>query len=150
MGTRSIIILQDASEQPATEIAVLYRQHDGYPTGLGADIKGCLGGKKVVNGYNALDQINGPGDMCVQLIATLKWRDCEEVEGIRDTLPLNSPGSLYLNPPGTRDMGEEYTYTLSCAAGKPIHLTVSDGNVLYDGSLDEFDPKACESSEEEG
>ncbi len=150
MGTRSITILQDASEQPATEITVLYRQHDGYPSGMGQDILSCLGGKTVVNGYSADDQVNGPGDMCVQLIAWLKNNDCTGSSTCK-TKPLNTPGSLYLHPPGTRDMGEEYTYTLSCTAYEPIHLTVSDGGeALYDGPLDAFDPEACESPEEEG
>lgn len=110
MGTRSITILRDAD----TEIAVLYRQHDGYPSGHGADIAKALGGKQVTNGISADDQINGASDMAVQLIAWLKqestvnasWRKC----------PINSPGGFYLYPAGKRDCGEEYVYTLTCTS----------------------------------
>lgn len=145
MGTRSIAVLRDGK----TEIAVLYRQYDGYPSVAGADIKEALGGKVVVNGYSSEDQVNGGGCMAVQLISYLKAK--------RDNKP-NVPGMFYLYPAGTRNCGEEYTYDLTCPTEPEgsmfshpkwegrisLKLTGYRDRVLYDGPLDDFDPGACE------
>lgn len=131
MGTRSLTIMMDGD----TEIAVLYRQFDGYPTGAGADIKRILGNRSTVNGYSSSNQINGAGCMAVQLIATLKAAG-------RDG--TNSPGGYHLYPAGTRDCGQDYTYTLTYKGeGERISLKIDDGK-LYDGPLDDFDPEAAE------
>ena len=47
MGTRSLTTFL---EEDGTEIAVLYRQMDGYPTGHGQDLKDFLLPFTVVNG----------------------------------------------------------------------------------------------------
>ncbi len=144
MSTRALIILQDGTD----EIAVVYHHSDGYPTGLGQDILDCLGGKTTTNGWSSGNDVAGAGCMCVQLIAYLKGQNCAGTS-FSKARRLNSPGGVYLHPVGTRDMGEEYTYTLSCTEGEPITLTVDDGNELYSGPLDSFDPKACEQADED-
>lgn len=166
MGTRALTVFKDANEEgDKAEFAVLYRQFDGYPTGLGADILECFKGKVVVNGYNADNQINGAGDMAVQLIAFLKVKGSKgyDPKTFEDfPKPVNTPGGLYLRAPGTRDCGEEFIYTITCPRppedwaakweGKLL-LTVEEcygsGAVLYEGPLDDFDPEAAERSDED-
>lgn len=166
MGTRSLTVFKDANEEgDDAEFAVLYRQFDGYPTGLGADILECFKGKVVVNGYNDDNQINGAGDMAVQLIAFLKQKESRNYDyktGEYTPKPVNTPGGLYLRAPGTRDCGEEFIYTLICPKaptdwttkweGKLL-LTVEEtyrgGKLLYEGPLDDFRPEEAEKSDED-
>lgn len=161
MGTRSLTVFKDANEEDP-EFAVLYRQFDGYPTGLGADILECFKGKVVVNGYNDDNQINGGGDMAVQLIAFLKQKESRSFNYKTSEYtpkPVNTPGGLYLHRPGTRDCGEEYIYTITCPRhpkdwaakweGKLLLTVEGYGKFLYEGLLDDFDPKAWEASEDD-
>jgi hypothetical protein len=155
MGTRSLTILKDAGQEEYDgEIAVLYRQFDGYPRVQGAQILECLGGKTVVNGYNADDQINGAGCMAIQLISWLRLENSQRFNMHTkeyDEQPLNAPSQFDLMPPGTRDVGEDYTYTLTCPArvdwtevqiDDKLHLKVeSRRELIYDGPLDDFDPE---------
>jgi hypothetical protein len=108
MGTRAIYIIKDDE----TEIAVLYRQADGYPDAAGADIVKAIGGRDVVNGYTDDNQINGAGDMAVQLIAWMKHD--QTVNATYKPRPINTVGNLYLHPPGTHGCGQSYTYTITC------------------------------------
>jgi len=161
MGTRSLVVFKDANREAATrEFAVLYRQFDGYPTGMGADILECFKGKIVVNGYRDDNQINGAGDMAVQLIAFLKQKESRNYDyktGEYTSKPVNTPGGLYLHHPGDRDMCEEYVYTITCPRhpedwteqwqGSLLLHVVGHGKSLYEGPLDNFDPEATEKSE---
>jgi hypothetical protein len=134
MGTRSSTRIVDNTHGADTTLARLYIQYDGYPTGVGAQIKDILGGKTMVNGYNDADtQINGAGCMGAMLIDGLK----------------NGCGGVYLTDPSEEER-ESYHYEVRCdGPGKPIHLKVCgyDDQVLYEGSLDEFDPAAVEAAE---
>jgi hypothetical protein len=142
MGTRSITILKEAD----TEIAVLYRQFDGHPESMGSDIIEALGGKTVVNGYSSNDQINGAGDMAIQLIAWLKKAMTMD-RGYAPTA-INSPGGLYLYPAGTRDCGEEFTYILTCprldidldrsGPTPEIMVKVDHWEPMFEGTMTEF------------
>ena len=166
MGTRSLTIFRDEGQKVLNgEIAVLYRQFDGHLDSHGADIVKCLGDKTVVNGYNADDQINGAGCMAVQLIAWLKQKHAREFNlSAKEYVskPVNTPGQFVLHPPGTRDCCEEYIYTLTCPArgdwtASPrwedkVHLkvenTYGEGEVLYEGPLDDFNPYMLREDEE--
>ena len=162
MGTRSITIFKDANRDEP-EIGVLYRQHDGYPSEAGADILECFKDHVAVNGINADNQINGAGDMAVQLIAFLKTKSAKSYNYKTkeyETKPVNTPGGFYLEPAGTRDCGEEYVYTLTFPKYSQtdfswkgqILLTVEDtyhDKVLYEGPLNEFDPQAAEKLKDE-
>lgn len=129
MGTRSITTVYDNGKK----LVSIYRQMDGYPTGMGADLKEILKGRKLVNGYNSdsakARSFNGMGCMAAQLIAELK-------DGI---------GSIYIHPVDCG--GENYTYELS-ATGDTIHLKLINNHlpkgVLYDGQIDDFEPKDVE------
>jgi hypothetical protein len=131
MGTRSLTILND---DDGTEIAVMYRQFDGYPTGIGAELKELLKGKRIVNGFGPDDggnAFNGGACLAASVVSAFK-------SGI---------GNVYLHPAGTRDAGEEFRYTIT--PSNPIGLKVESGygekwNTLYDGPIVGFDPEKVE------
>lgn len=137
MGTRSTTTIIDNDGQ---RLVMIYRQFDGYPTGMGADIKNILddGKAKLVNGYG-LDQdnpqiFNGMGDLAAYLIGKLK------------TSGEKTIGNVYIFPPDNG--GEEYNYTLS-VKNDQVHLTLEGhGYDLYDGPLVDFDPEEAEREEE--
>ena len=139
MGTRSLTILQDGDGQ---EIAVLYRQMDGYPDGHGNDLARFLKPFTVVNGFGPGAKrgkaANGMACLAAQLVAKFK----QEV------------GHFYLYPAGTRDCGEEYIYTVGLKDGR-VHLecrTASyrdePGRLLYSGPAAEWKTKAVEATEQ--
>lgn len=72
MGTRCLTIVEESGRG---EICVLYRQHDGYPTGRGAELKSFLEGMQVVNGLgpgNMNRMANGMDCLAAQLVAHFK------------------------------------------------------------------------------
>jgi hypothetical protein len=97
MGTRSLTVFNN--EWDNEEIVVLYRQFDGYPTGHGRDLLSFLNNMKIVNGISPNEKrkiANGMGCLSAQIVAYLK----------------EAPGDFYLHSAGTRDIGEEFIYTL--------------------------------------
>lgn len=102
MGTRSLTVMQD---EHGDEIAVLYRQFDGYPSGHGAELAEFLSGFSVVNGFGMNPpekQANGGSCLAAQIVAHFK-------EGV---------GQFYLYAAGTRNTGEEYIYVVKPEVGK--------------------------------
>jgi len=95
MSTRSLTVIKDKSE----EIVVMYRQMDGYPEGHGLDLANFLSDMVIVNGLGG-DEVakvaNGGPCLAAQIVAHFK-------EG---------PGGIYLHAAGTREIGEEYIYTV--------------------------------------
>lgn len=129
MGTRSITVFQD---EKGSELVVLYRQFDGYPSAHGAELAAVLSGAVMVNGIPGGKQrvFNGLGDLAVRCIAGLKTGQGESkarfAKVMADAdLPAPSaesrglavwdePGGFYLYPAGTRDVGEDYIYVVTC------------------------------------
>ena len=107
MGTRCLTVME---EEDGTEIAVLYRQMDGYPDGHGAELREYVKGKRMVNGIGSGDNLtnafNGAGDLAASIIAHFK----------------TDIGGFYLHPAGTRDMGEEYIYFVR-PVGSAVRVT---------------------------
>ena len=133
MGTRALIHVKD--DEGENTLVTIYSQYDGYPTGLGADIKRVLGERTLVNGYNSPDtQCNGMGCAAAMLIAELK-AGC---------------GGVYIYKPDSADVWEEYVYTLSpFARFGGFRLVVQNPkNVIYDGPLGLFFPDFVEEAEE--
>lgn len=110
MGTRCLTVLQD---NDGVEIAVLYRQFDGYPEGHGQELAEYLAGHAIVNGITSDDNndnaFNGMADLAARLIAHFSG---------------NGIGGFYLHSAGTRDCGENYTYIVSGSTGEPIIIEI--------------------------
>ena len=109
MGTRSLTVIKDGKK----EICVLYRQHDGYPEGHGKELAEFLSGFRIVNGYDHDDTVkvaNGMNCLAAQIITHFK----------------TGVGQFYLYPPKTRDMGEEYVYTIDAGLYMTLKLLISE------------------------
>ena len=102
MGTRSLTIFQEKEE-----IAVLYRQFDGYPEGHGRELAEFLAGFKVTHGKIEKPRTaNGMQCLAAQIIAHFK----------------TGPGEFYLMPAGRRRAGEEYRYTVYGVSPMEPHI----------------------------
>jgi len=132
MGTRSLTKIYAADGESI--IACIYRQYDGYPTGMGKDIQDTFEGSQLVNGISSnipFRQVNGMEEAAAILVCELK----------KD----NPSGNIYLNRPDAEDCWEEFTYRLNKGGDGKLHLSVHAGKeLLYAGPLDEFDPVAVE------
>ena len=126
MGTRSLTVFNN--EMDNSEIVVLYRQYDGYPTGHGRDLFSFLNNMEIVNGISPNEKrkiANGMGCLSAQIVAYLK----------------EAPGDFYLHSAGTRDIGEEFIYTLYYTKELRINVqdTYDNGNDLFDGNLNQYE-----------
>lgn len=140
MSTRSTTHIFEIGEDGKTTPAALkklkpilsiYRQCDGYPSGMGADIAEFVKNMTIVNGYGMDDKIgthaNGAGCFAAQFVARLK----------------NTIGNIYIS---TADDRQEYDYFIYLQACEPwlkekreskiIIRVESDGKKLFQG-----DPK---------
>lgn len=106
MGTRSLTIFEDREE-----IAVLYRQYDGYPSGHGRELAEFLSGYRVTDG-KFLDPrtANGMSCLAAQIVAHFKTES----------------GGFYLYPAGTRNAGEEFRYTVYGVAPMEPRIRAED------------------------
>ena len=97
MGTRSLTTFKE--DHTDEEIVVLYRQFDGYPEGHGMDLFRFLNKMNMVNGIKPQEKrkiSNGMSCLAAQMISYFK----------------EEPGGFYLYRADTRDVGEEYVYTI--------------------------------------
>jgi hypothetical protein len=101
MGTRSITrffeTYEDKGKKYTQKLLTLYRQYDGYPSGMGTDIASFLNSGKVVNGIGLQEPtrvFNGAGCLAAQFIAEMK----------------QGAGGLYVYPINAKDCGQEYEY----------------------------------------
>lgn len=133
MGTRTLVHIKDGKKT----IATIYRQYDGYPTGMGDDIKKALnnGEVEILCGYNGSSKIpsqfNGMGCLAAFLVGELKEQKI---------------GNVYLFAANSKDCGEEYVYTLSEKNGK-LYMKVFDvwnKAILFNGPLKDFCGKIAE------
>lgn len=134
MGTRSLTIIKDES---GTEILTLYRQFDGYPEGHGRQLAKFLNGFKVCNGISSYEDpklANGAGCLAAQVVAYLK-RPMKTWDGKRH----GPVGNVYIYPQGTRDVGEEYIYTVYAIPNSPLQMVIH--RVHDDALIAEGTPK---------
>lgn len=95
LSTRSLTTIE--SEWDGKEIVVICRQMDGYHEGRGRELAEWLKDICVVNGISyGVDRklANGMSCLAAQMISHFK----------------TEPGSFYIHPAGSRDLGEEYLY----------------------------------------
>lgn len=140
MGTRANIVIMDGRKVVLT----LYKQMDGYPTGLGEEIKEALhhGLCRVINGFSGEmipEHFNSMGCLAAYLTGVLKGEQIGDiyVEGASMPKPENR---------------HDYTYVLT--ASKPdddgksyLNLKVynySEPKPIYDGKLQAFCGKDIE------
>ena len=147
MGTRCLTVFQDTD---GSEIVVMYRQFDGYPSGHGSELAMFLKSKVLVNGFSPSDKrdiANGMGDLAAQCIMHFKSDKDARI------------GGIYLYAAGTRDVSEEYIYTVY-ANGQDAAIRVEAGGMaipmfipntpqaqmkpLFDGLARDFKPELCE------
>lgn len=105
MGTRSLTTFieqwtdEKTQKKKQNKIVTLYRQFDGYPSGMGVDLAEFLASGKMVNGISLGESelvFNGMGCLAAQAIAYFK-------EGA---------GGYYLHRGGTTNCWEEYRYNV--------------------------------------
>jgi len=127
MGTRAVIDIED---EDGKVLVTIYRQFDGYPLGLGADIKKILGNPRIVNGFSLLkdktpEAFNGMGCLAAYLIGQLK----------------TEIGNVYIrhhsdNP--KEDCWAEFFYKLMPSANMQLLIQVFDltkNELIYNGPL---------------
>jgi hypothetical protein len=105
MGTRSLTTVistyKDGDKTVKTKLVKIYRQMDGYPSGMGVDLTDFLTGTKLVNGLG-IDEVksklvfNGAGCLSAQLIAHFK----------------DGAGNIYIEPINATNCGQEYEYEI--------------------------------------
>lgn len=132
MGTRSLtVVFEPAAEGidwqtkepwswPESEIAVMYRQYDGYISGHGHELAEFLANKRVVNGLGSdtTTVFNGMGCLMASVVAHFKTR----------------AGDFYLHAAGTRDIGEEYIYEIRTVDGELDITVIAYDKVIFVGS----------------
>ena len=107
MGTRShtniIEKFKDTrtGKQSQVLLVSIYRQYDGYPSGMGKDLAEWLSKVKVVNGLSGgypdgVIVCNGAGCLAAQLIKELK----------------DGAGNIYITKPNPNNAGVNYTYDI--------------------------------------
>lgn len=146
MGTRSLTRFIDAAKLEAggsQPLLAVYRQFDGYPTAMGADLKKLLGKLKLVNGLGVKAGVaNGMGCLAAQAIKGLK----------------DEAGGVYVYPANTTpdDAGSEWVYTIygsDAANDGAVMVRVEAGygtkwKTVYDGPLAKLNPAAAEKKAE--
>ena len=133
MGTRATITF----EEDGKPLATLYRQIDGYPSGLGDELASYLKRSSLVNGYTATDsapyKFNGIGCLAAYAIGMLKLYQYKEH---REAI-----GNVYMVPVGER---QEYNYFVYAKDEKPyirIEAREAGEAPLWEGAAHEFDFK---------
>jgi len=128
MGTRSLTVIN--SEWDDSEICVLYRQFDGYPEGHGTDLLHFLKDMNIVNGMGSenmkLKISNGMDCLAAQIVAHFK----------------TGPGYFYIHSAGSRDMCEEFIYTIYVKDKNlciKVEDTYDDGHLLFNGDLNQYE-----------
>ena len=139
MGTRSLTHFIERYTEPQkdkrrkpkvkdTEVVVMYRQYDGYPSGHGTELAEFLSKGRLVNGISAVEPelvFNGMGCLAAQVIANFK----------------QGAGGIYLHSAGTTDCWQEYDYyVIGNEDTKELTLKCvnSRGKVIFEGTPKEF------------
>ena len=128
MGTRSNTVVYDEyfNDGSSVQILNLYRQHDGYTDGHGAELLAFLEPMTIVNGITTgLTNIaNGSGCLAAQLVAHFKKK----------------VGDFYIMAPIGEENDNEYTYKIYVSGG-PEYITMEVweyDDLIFSGNVSEF------------
>jgi|TARA_B110000879_G_scaffold96219_1_gene131332 hypothetical protein len=128
MGTRSNTVVYDEyfNDGSSVQILNLYRQHDGYTDGHGAELLAFLEPMTIVNGITTgLTNIaNGSGCLAAQLVAHFKKR----------------VGDFYIMAPLGEENENDYTYKIYVSGG-PEYITMEVweyDDLIFSGNVSEF------------
>lgn len=139
MGTRSNVVVMEDGKQ----MVRIYRQYDGYPEGMGANLLKILadGQSKIVNGYQSSKDIapfsfNGMGCLAAYLIGELKG---------------GKIGNVYIS--GLQKLTEEesyieYEYTIYFKNNKLYFKVDNRESITYDGPLADCTVEKMEKQED--
>lgn len=128
MSTRSLTFVKDDTNRVMMN---MYRQCDGYPSGLGTELYEFLKDVVVVNGISPTHGkkiANGAGCLAAQIVAHFK----------------DGPGGVYLHHPSSKDCGQEYEYHITADISGITVKVVETGwggrrsKTLYQGDLEGF------------
>jgi hypothetical protein len=125
MGTRSQTRIQDTQGRVYVQI---YRQMDGYPSGMGKDLADIMASRSLTNGIGGNKEVfNGAGCFAAYLVGALKG---------------DRAGGIYLQP-NTKDLFDyDYTYVITYpdepTGAFAIDVHDYQGNKLFVGQLPEF------------
>lgn len=146
MGTRSLTRVIETytdktnNKKKSVKLINMYRQYDGYPSGMGMDLAEFLIGTRVVNGLSGDDVkskrvFNGAGCLAAQLVAHFK----------------DGAGGIYIEPINAKDCGQEYEYevivnfdtkevTLKCIEIGYMRgdKYINGKRVLFEGKAEDF------------
>ena len=126
MGTRSLTTVIEkgnwGGKNWKSKIVTMYRQMDGYPEGMGADLAEFLSDGRMVNGLSGGTEVvfNGAGCLAAQMVAHFK----------------TDAGGYYLHRGGTTNCGEEYRYEVIINELNPIIMKCIE--VGYINKRDEY------------
>tara|TARA_R110000765_G_scaffold204101_1_gene309153 strand:+ start:45 stop:464 length:420 start_codon:yes stop_codon:yes gene_type:complete len=131
MGTKSNTVIYDeyfdADLNAGVQILNLYRQHDGYVEGHGAELLAFLEPMTIVNGITTgLTNIaNGSGCLAAQLVSHFKKK----------------VGEFYIMAPlGKDEFDNEYTYKIYVSGG-PVYISIEVfywDDLVFSGNVSEF------------
>jgi hypothetical protein len=151
MGTRSVTHFKDSNN--ADPLMTLWRQYDGNPENHGLDMVRFMQGKLLLNGYNPLGNdmhnFNGMGDLAAQMVAHFKTHNHPLIDVNGAMLPdmrreprYTEPriGNFEIVPPGTHDVGEQYSYGLYPEDGQIFIRVIGeyDNELMYDGPIADY------------
>jgi len=123
MSTSSITVFKESADWEGEEIAVLYRNMDGYPKIHGKQLAEFLAGSTMVNGIDLNEHgkvHNGMSCLAASVVAHFK----------------HGAGDFYLYPAGTRDCDERYIYEVTGELDQEPTIRCSDdrGVEIFNGS----------------
>lgn len=127
MSTCSLTFVKDDTNRVVMN---MYRQCDGYPSGLGTELYEFLKDIKIVNGIVPGSEkiANGAGCLAAQIVAHFK----------------DGPGGVYLHHPSSKDCGQDYEYHITAdTSGITVKVmeaawTGHRAKTLYQGDLEGF------------
>jgi hypothetical protein len=133
MGTRSTYRIIEKQKEDQEQLALVYVQYDGYPSGHPSRVAEWLSGAMVVNGFNTSTPtlaFNGAGCLAARFVGYIK----------EDRI-----GNVYLYPFKYRaNCGEDYMYDIivdeSESTIKMIAYDYND-NKMFEGTPQEFASK---------